>query len=88
MCNRPPERVELYVVGKAPAAGDLDDRQPLSIGLLERRIARDVDLAEVEAELVAQSTHLLERALAEMTTCRVIDGDVDQSRSATDRCRG
>ena len=78
----------MYVVRKSPPAVDLDDRQPRAIALLERRIAGDVDLAEIEAELVAQSTHLLERALAEMTACRVIDDDVDQSPSATDRCRG
>ena len=65
-------------------AVDLDHRQPLAVDLLERRVAGDVDLAQLEPELVAQRAHLLERALAEMTAGRVKDGDV----GLTDRCHG
>ncbi len=54
MCNRPAERVGLHVVGEAPPAVDLDDRQPLPVFGLEGGVAGDVDLAQVEAELLAE----------------------------------
>jgi hypothetical protein len=84
LCNRTPECSELDVVREAPPAVDLDHRQPLPIGRLERRIPADVDLAQLESELVLQPAHLLERALAEVATLRVEDGYV----GLTDRCRG
>ena len=66
----------LNVVGEAPSAVDLDDRQPLPVGLLEGLVAGDVDLAQLEAELVAQRPHLLERALAEVAALGVVDDDL------------
>ena len=76
MCNRTAERIELDVVGEPPAAVDLDDGQPLSIGRFELGIARDVDFPQLELELLVDSTNLLERTLAEMTPLRVIDDDL------------
>ena len=71
-------------------AVDLDHRQPLAIGLLEGRIAGDVDLAQLEPELVAEPPHLLERALAEMAPLRVVDDDLGALRvdAARDRRLG
>jgi hypothetical protein len=82
LCNRTPERIGLEVVGEPPPAIDLDDREPLPVAGLELRIARDVDLAELEVELVAEAAQLLERALAEMAPGCVVDGDL----RSTDRC--
>ena len=76
MCNRTAEGIDLNVVGKAPSAVDFDDRQPLPVGLLQGLVAGDVDLAQVEAELVAQRPHLFERALAEVAPFGVVDDDV------------
>jgi hypothetical protein len=61
------------VVGKTPPAVDLDHRDPLAVRRLELRVPADVDLSQLEAELPAQPTHLLERALAEVAALRVID---------------
>ena len=84
MCNRPAEGVGLDVVREAPPAVDLDDREPLPVNRLEGLVTRDFDLAQLEAELVAERPHLFERALAEMAACRVVDGDV----GLTGRCHG
>ncbi len=62
----PSQGVRLDVVDEEPLAVELDDRQPLAIALLERRVAADLDLAEVEAELVPQLLELLLRPLAEV----------------------
>ena len=83
MCNRSPERIDLEVIGEAPPAVDLDHRQPLAIGRLERRVPADVDFAQLEPELVPQPSHLLERALAEVASLRVEDGYL----GLTDKCR-
>ena len=82
MCNRTPECVELYVVRKTSPAVDLHDRQPGAVRLLEGGVAGNVDLPQLEVELVAHPAHLCERALAQMTTRRVKDGDV----GLTGRC--
>ena len=86
MCNRserPAERVRLDVEGEPPPAVDLDHGQPLPVLGLERGIARDVHLAQLEAELVPQGAHLSERFLAQVATVRMEDGD---SRGVRDRC--
>jgi hypothetical protein len=76
LCNRTAEGVDLYVVCEAPFAVDLDDRQPLPVGRLEGGIPGDVDLAQLEAELVTQCPHLVERALAEVAAFGVVDDDL------------
>jgi hypothetical protein len=82
LCNRTPEGFELNVIRKAPFAVDLDDGQPLPVGLLESRIAGDIDLSQLEAELVAQRPYLFERAFAEVAAFGVVDDDLDHIQRA------
>ena len=70
------------MIRETSPAVDLDHRQPGAVCLLEGRIARNVDLPQLEVELVAQPAHLFERALTQMATSRMKDGDV----RFTDRC--
>lgn len=74
MCNRSPQRFRLDVVGETALAVDLDDREPLAVFGLEGRIAPDVDLGQIEAELGVQRAHLFERALTQMTAFSVVNG--------------
>jgi hypothetical protein len=76
LCNRTAEGIDLDVVREAPPAVDLDDRQPLAILGLELLVAGDVDLAELEAELVPEGSHLRQRPLAEVAALGVVDDDV------------
>ena len=76
MCNRFPERIGLDVVRETAPAVDLDHREPLPILGLEGGVAADVHLPQIEAELVTERAHLLERALAQVTAFRVKDGDL------------
>jgi hypothetical protein len=76
LCNRTAEGIDLDVVREAPSAVDLDDRQPLAILGLERLVAGDVDLAEVEAEFLVEGSHLRQRPLAEVAALGVVDDDV------------
>lgn len=50
--NSPPQRVRVHVVGEAATAIDLDDGDPLPVLSLERRVAVDRHLAQLEAQLV------------------------------------
>jgi hypothetical protein len=77
LCNRATEGIRLHVVREAPPAVDLYDGNPLPIVGFELVIAADVDLLEVEAELVTEGTHLLERALTQVTADSVIHDDAD-----------
>jgi hypothetical protein len=52
LCDLPTERPGLDEVGERALAVDLDDRKPLPVAGLEVRVAADVDLLELEAELV------------------------------------
>ena len=76
MCNRSPEGLGLDVIGEATAAVDLHNRQPLPVFRLQGRIAADVHLAQLEAELVPERPHLCERALAQVAAFRVVDDDL------------
>ena len=62
-------------VGERADAVDLDHRQVLAIRRLERGIATDVDELEVEGVTVAHLGDDLDRAFAEVTAGRVVDGD-------------
>jgi hypothetical protein len=73
-----PKRVLGQVVDEPPTAVDLDHRQPFAMLALELRIAADVDLLELEAELLAQPPELLAGALAEVAPLRVVDDDPRQ----------
>ena len=59
----------------APAV-DLDDRQPFPVLGLERRVARDVDLVELEAELGVEVRDHAAGSLTEVTARGVVDDDV------------
>ena len=54
---------------------DLDHRQPLAVPRLERGVAGDVHLGELEAELVLERADRLARPLAEVAVPRVIQRD-------------
>jgi hypothetical protein len=70
------------VVDEGPLAVDLDDREPLPVGGLERRVAGDVDLLEVEPELGLQARDLPPCAVAERAALRVEDDDLtDRGRA-------
>jgi hypothetical protein len=64
----------LDVVREAASAVDLDDRDPLAVRGFERVVAADVDLAQRVTELCLPPPKLRERALAEVTALRVVDG--------------
>ena len=76
MCNRFSERIGLDVVGETAPAVDFDDREPLPILGLEGRVASDIHLQQMEAELVTERAHLCERPLAQVATFGVKDGDL------------
>ena len=76
MCNRFSERIGLDVVRETAPAVDLDHREPLPILGLEGRVAPDVHLPQIEAELVAERAHLLERTLTQVTAFGVKEGDL------------
>jgi hypothetical protein len=76
LCNRPPERIRLHVVREAAPAVDLDHGQPFPVFGLEDGVAGDVDLAQVEAELLAELGDHATGLLAEMAALGVVDDDV------------
>jgi hypothetical protein len=76
LCNCSAEGVGLDVVREAAPPVDLDDGQPFAVLGLERGVAGDVDLAQVEAELLVQRRDDAAGALAQMAARGVIDDDV------------
>jgi hypothetical protein len=75
LCNRAAQCVGVHVVREQAPAVDLDHREPLAVRALECRVAGDVDLAQLEAQLVLELAHLRERPLAEVAAARVVDDD-------------
>jgi hypothetical protein len=71
----PPEGLLLHVVRARALAVDLDDGEPFAIARLERGVAVDRDLFQLEAQLVAERPQLCERALAQRAAVRVEDRD-------------
>jgi hypothetical protein len=69
------EGVGRDVVDERLRAVDLDHGDQLPVAGLERRIARDVHLAQLESELGAQLLQRSPGALAEMALRRVIEDD-------------
>ena len=63
------------MVDEAPVALDLDDRDPLAVRGLELGVAVDLDLAQLEAELVACSRHDTPGCRAEVAARRGEEGD-------------
>jgi hypothetical protein len=68
-------RILLDVVDERPLTVDLDHREPLPVAGLERLVPGDVDLLEAEPELVPKRPDLCERALAQVASLGVEDGD-------------
>ena len=75
MCDLPAERARLDEVRERPLAVDLDDREPLAIAGLELRIAADVDLLELEAELFAGGPDDALGGRAQVTALGVVEND-------------
>jgi len=71
----PAERRFVEVVDEGALAVDLDDWEPLAVGVLEGRLAGDVDLGELEPELGLEPRQLCPRPLAERALLRVEDPD-------------
>ena len=77
LCRRQlaPKRLRLDVVGADPLAVDLDDGDQLAVPRLERGIAVDPDLLELEAEFVPEPCELRPGALAEVAAVRLVEDD-------------
>ena len=54
---------------------DEDDRDPLAVALFELRIARDVDLVELEGDVCADAREDAARVLAEMAAGSSVERD-------------
>jgi hypothetical protein len=72
------QRFDRNPIDEGALAVDLDDRQPLAVCRLQRRVAGDVDLAVRDIFGVER----LARELAEVAVLRRVEDDV------RDRCRG
>jgi hypothetical protein len=72
----------VYVVDKGPLSVDLHDREPLPVARLQRGIAVDLDLLEVERGLLPNLGDDPTRPLAQVARRRVIQDDLrDRSRA-------
>src|SRR5882762_8636766 len=80
----PAERLLVEVVDEGSFAVDLDDREPFSVGLLERSDAGDVDLLVREVDLGPQPLKLGAGPVPERTPLAV---EEDNVRGATWRSR-
>jgi hypothetical protein len=76
LCNRAPERVGVHVMDEAAPAVDLDDRDPLAVRGLERGIAVDRNLPQLEAQLVSRRGDDAAGRLAEMATRGAVENDL------------
>jgi hypothetical protein len=74
-CEPAAEAVRIDVVDKRALAVDLHDRQPLAVARLERGVAGDVDLGELESELVLERADGPARPLAEVAVGSVVQRD-------------
>ena len=71
----PPERLRLDVIGARTLTVDLDDGDQFSVAGLQLRVAVDLDLLEVKAQLGAKLSQLLLGPLAEMAAGRLVEND-------------
>jgi hypothetical protein len=79
LCSHfPLERGRIDEVDESALAVELDDREPLSIGRLELRVARDVDLFEGRAAPEEDGPGTLAEVAA---LCVVEDDPRDRSRA-------
>jgi hypothetical protein len=65
----------VHVVREALLPADLDDGDPLAVLRLQRRIAVDRDLAQLEAELVPRRVDDAAGCLTEMAARRGVEND-------------
>jgi hypothetical protein len=70
-----PQRLRIHEVREHALSVYLHDGQMLSVPRLELWLSTDVDELELEPEVVLDAADNLERAYAEVTVGRVIDGD-------------
>lgn len=75
MCELAAEGVGGDVVDERALAADLDDGDPLAIALLERGIAGDVHLGELEAQLCLETGERLPRPLAKVAILSRVEED-------------
>jgi hypothetical protein len=75
LCNRTAERTGVDEVDETPPAVDLDDRDPFPVLDLERRIAVDPYLTQLEAELVPRRADDAAGGLAQMAAHRGVEDD-------------
>src|SRR5262249_25021681 len=76
LCNPSPPRVRVHVIDETAPAVDLHDRDPLTVGGLELRIAVDRDFPQLEAELVMRGGDDAPGRRAEVATRRGVEDDV------------
>ena len=76
MCDLLAQCRRVDVVDERAPSVDLDDRQPLAIRLLERRVAADVDLRQLEPELAPNAGDDGSRALAQVAAGGVVEADL------------
>jgi hypothetical protein len=76
LCNRSAEGVWLDVIREPAPAVDLHDRQPLAVLRLERLVAGDVHLPQVEAELLLELGDDATGSLTQVAARGVIHDDV------------
>src|SRR5436190_20280290 len=70
-----PERAGIHEVDERPLAVDLEHRDPLPIARFELGVAVDRHRLQRNAELLADLPRHAQRALAEMASGGVVDGD-------------
>jgi hypothetical protein len=75
LCNRPAQRIGVDEVDETPPAVDLDHRDPLAVLGLERGVAVDPHLAQLEAELVPRCADDAPRGLTQVAARRGVEDD-------------
>jgi hypothetical protein len=76
LCNRTAERIGVYVIDETAPSVDLDDRDPLPVGRLERGIPVDGNLAQLEAELLVRGADDAAGSRAEMAAGGRVQNDL------------
>jgi hypothetical protein len=77
LCELSPQRIGRDEVRERALAVDLDDGQPLAVARFQLRVAADVDLLELEAELLSGRLDDTPCRGAEMAAFGVVEDDAD-----------
>ena len=75
LCDLPAERLRLDEVRERALAVDLDDRQQLAVSRLQLRVARDVDLVQLEPRVGLRGADDALRRCAEVAALGVVQDD-------------